>query len=119
VVGKDHWDGREHDVQARGEASGSTYTRSPTRCNCFRAVAAYATRSCARKRVCDGVSAARALTHLKVIAREPHPDGSFSDARVQDYLVEQLKQQGLEPQVQDGYRQSCGYFPWPLRSGHS
>jgi peptidase M28-like protein len=45
-------------------------------------------------------SAARALEHLKVIAREPHPTGSAANARVRDYLIQELEQQGLEPQVQ-------------------
>ena len=45
-------------------------------------------------------SAERAIENLKVIAREPHPTGSIANARVRDYLVEQLKQEGLEPQIQ-------------------
>ena len=45
-------------------------------------------------------SAERAVDHLKAIAREPHPTGSAENARVRDYLVEQLKSLGLEPQVQ-------------------
>ena len=36
-------------------------------------------------------SAERAMEHLKVIAREPHPTGSIANARVRDYIVEQLK----------------------------
>jgi hypothetical protein len=51
-------------------------------------------------------SAERALKHLKVIARDPHPSGSIENARVRDYIVEQLKLQRLEPQIQrTGYRQ--------------
>ncbi len=45
-------------------------------------------------------SAERAVDHLKAIAREPHPTGSAENARVRDYIVEQLKSLGLEPQVQ-------------------
>jgi hypothetical protein len=45
-------------------------------------------------------SAARAFEHLKVIAREPHPTGSVAIAKVRDYLIQQLKQQGFVPQVQ-------------------
>lgn len=45
-------------------------------------------------------SAQRALEHLKVIAREPHPTGSIPNARVRDYIVERLKSLGLEPVVQ-------------------
>jgi hypothetical protein len=63
-------------------------------------------------------SAARALQHLKVIAREPHPDGSLADARVRDYLVEQLKLQGLEPQVQKtGIASLVDIFPGPYGAG--
>src|SRR5215470_20273950 len=45
-------------------------------------------------------SAERAFKHLEFIAREPHPTGSAANARVRDYLIQQLQQQGLEPQVQ-------------------
>ncbi len=45
-------------------------------------------------------SAERAIENLKVIAREPHPTGSIANARVRDYLVEQLKREGFEPQIQ-------------------
>jgi len=45
-------------------------------------------------------SADRAFKHLEFIAREPHPTGSAANARVRDYLVEQLKSMGLGPQVQ-------------------
>jgi hypothetical protein len=45
-------------------------------------------------------SAVRAFKHLEFIAREPHPTGSVANSRVRDYLVEQLKSLGLEPQIQ-------------------
>src|SRR5215470_11815151 len=45
-------------------------------------------------------SAERAFKHLEFIAREPHPTGSIANSRVRDYLVDQLKSMGLEPQVQ-------------------
>ncbi len=45
-------------------------------------------------------SAARAMQHLQVIAREPHPIGSAANARVRDYLVAQLRALRLDPQVQ-------------------
>lgn len=45
-------------------------------------------------------SAERAMEHLRVIAREPHPVGSPAHAEVRDYLVAQLRELGLEPQVQ-------------------
>ena len=45
-------------------------------------------------------SAERAVDQLKAIARQPHPTGSAENARVRDYIVEQLKSFGLEPQIQ-------------------
>ncbi len=48
----------------------------------------------------DVFSAERALVHLPVIAREPHPVGSPAQARVRDYLVQELTRLGLEVNVQ-------------------
>lgn len=48
----------------------------------------------------DKFSGKRALTHLPIIAREPHPSGSPAQARVRDYLVQQLTDLGLEVEVQ-------------------
>jgi hypothetical protein len=48
----------------------------------------------------DQFSGERAMTHLPVIAREPHPAGSPAQARVRDYLVRQLGELGLEVEVQ-------------------
>jgi hypothetical protein len=63
-------------------------------------------------------SAARAFEHLRVIAREPHPTGSAPNARVRDYLVQQLKEQGLEPQVQrTGVASMVDIFPGPYAAG--
>ncbi len=45
-------------------------------------------------------SAARAMQHLAIIAREPHPIGSPANVRVRDYLVAQLQALQLDPQVQ-------------------
>ena len=45
-------------------------------------------------------SADRALAQLPTIAAEPHPNGSAAQARVRDYLVQQLTALGLETQVQ-------------------
>ncbi len=45
-------------------------------------------------------SAARAEQHLRVVAQEPHPIGTFANAEVRDYLVAQLEAQGLEAEVQ-------------------
>lgn len=45
-------------------------------------------------------SAGRALQHLSVIAEKPHPVGSLEHSVVKDYLIKQLSEAGLEPQVQ-------------------
>ena len=45
-------------------------------------------------------SAVRAAKHLETVAAAPHPVGSPELARVRDYLVEELKNLGLEPQIQ-------------------
>lgn len=45
-------------------------------------------------------SAGRAVQHLSVIADKPHPMGSAAHGVVQDYLVKQLSEAGVEPQVQ-------------------
>ncbi len=48
----------------------------------------------------DKFSGDRALAHLPIIAREPHPSGSPAQALVRDYLVQQLTDLGLEVDVQ-------------------
>jgi len=45
-------------------------------------------------------SAGRAVRHLSVIADKPHPMGSAAHRVVQEYLVKQLAEAGLEPLVQ-------------------
>src|SRR6185312_15316954 len=45
-------------------------------------------------------SSARALQHIRVVAREPHPMGSPANAAVRDYLVSQLRGLGLTPEIQ-------------------
>jgi hypothetical protein len=45
-------------------------------------------------------SAERAMAHLEVIARKPHPVGSPENARVRDYLIQEISAMGLRPQVQ-------------------
>ncbi len=49
----------------------------------------------------DRFSGERAMAHLPVVASEPHPQGSPAQARVRDYLVEQLSAMGLEVDVQE------------------
>ena len=41
-------------------------------------------------------SAERALSDVRVIAREPHPTGSAANARVRDHLLARFRQLGLE-----------------------
>src|SRR5215212_11859822 len=53
-------------------------------------------------------SSARALHHIRVVAREPHPMGSPANAAVRDYLVSELSRLGLTPQVQ---RATAAYYP--------
>lgn len=50
------------------------------------------------------------MKQLSVVARNPHPIGSVEHSRVGDYLLQQLRLSGLEPQVQG----STGFFlePW-------
>src|SRR5271169_3164893 len=55
-------------------------------------------------------SAERAIEHLKVIAREPHPTGSIANTRVRDYIVKQLRFLGLKPEVQ----KSASTTPWDI-----
>ena len=45
-------------------------------------------------------SAARALAHLRVFARVPHPVGTAAHDTVRDYIVEQLSTLGVQPEVQ-------------------
>ncbi len=45
-------------------------------------------------------SASRALEHVEVIAREPHPMGSAANAEVRAYLVSELEEMGLRPSLQ-------------------
>ncbi len=46
-------------------------------------------------------SAERAMKHLLAIAQRPRPIGSAEHDRVRDYLVAQLRNLGLEPQIQN------------------
>ncbi|HEU5424318.1 MAG TPA: M28 family peptidase, partial [Nitrolancea sp.] len=45
-------------------------------------------------------SAERAMAHLRVIAAQPHAIGSPENAAVRQYLVEQVRALGLEPEIQ-------------------
>ncbi|UCE00820.1 MAG: M28 family peptidase [Chloroflexota bacterium] len=49
-------------------------------------------------------SAGRAMRDLEVIAREPHPMGEFqAHTAVRDYLLDEIRSLGLEPQVQETF----------------
>lgn len=50
----------------------------------------------------SGFSALRALQHVTVIARTPHPIGTAENTEVRNYLVEQLQRMGFTPEVQSG-----------------
>ena len=60
-------------------------------------------------------SSERALEHVRVIAREPHPMGSPANAAVRDYLVEELSALGVEPEVQK--TTAAHYLFWRFRRG--
>ncbi len=55
-------------------------------------------------------SAARALPHLEVIAGRPHPVGSTENAAVRDYIVNEIRRVGLQPELQRavGFRPEHG-----------
>src|SRR6202162_2677639 len=55
-------------------------------------------------------SAERAMEHVRVIAREPHPTGSIANTRVRDYMRAQLSSQGLKTEVQ----KSASTTPWDI-----
>ncbi|WP_166482229.1 M28 family metallopeptidase [Scytonema sp. UIC 10036] len=45
-------------------------------------------------------SSGRAMKHLEAIAQKPHPIGSSEHTIVRDYIVKQLTDRGLKPEVQ-------------------
>ena len=45
-------------------------------------------------------SSGRALAHLEVIAARPHPTGSPENADVRDYILQELRNVGLQPEIQ-------------------
>ncbi|PYJ27576.1 MAG: hypothetical protein DME90_09830, partial [Verrucomicrobia bacterium] len=46
-------------------------------------------------------SAARAMKHVLAIAKRPHPVGSAEHDQMRDYLIAQLRNLGLDPQIQN------------------
>lgn len=60
----------------------------------------------------DTFSAERAFEHVRQIATTPHPLGSAPNDSVRKYLVEELQQLRLDPEIQDGLAvrgRSAGY----------
>lgn len=49
----------------------------------------------------DQFSAARAMKHLEAIAKTPRPVGSAEHTAAREYIIGQLRAQGLEPEVQE------------------
>ncbi|HSH20621.1 MAG TPA: M20/M25/M40 family metallo-hydrolase, partial [Draconibacterium sp.] len=45
-------------------------------------------------------SAVRAIKHLEHIASEPHSIGTNAHAKVRDYIIDELKKLGIEPEIQ-------------------
>jgi hypothetical protein len=45
-------------------------------------------------------ASARAMKHLKMIARSPHPVGSAEHSSVRDYIFKELSELGLGPEIQ-------------------
>lgn len=48
-------------------------------------------------------SSERALVHLAAISQKPHYVGTEEHVKVREYIVNQLKELGLEPEIQEGY----------------
>src|SRR5580692_8309269 len=48
-------------------------------------------------------SAARALEHIRAIARKPHPPGTAEHQLVRDYVVAELTKLGTAPEVETGF----------------
>ncbi len=52
-------------------------------------------------------SSGRALEHVRAIAQKPHPMGSPENEAARDYLLEELRALGLEPEVQKATAVTC------------
>jgi hypothetical protein len=61
-------------------------------------------------------SAARALKHIETFAKRPHPIGSAESAAVRDYISNELRALGLDPQVQTATAVSANQRP-PYSAG--
>lgn len=49
----------------------------------------------------ESFSSARAMEKVEMIAREPHPSGSSAHAQVRDYIIAELENLGLHPEIQE------------------
>ncbi len=58
-------------------------------------------------------SAAAAMQHIEVIAQEPHPMGSPDIAQVREYIVGELEQLGLTPELQPSQAPDPFFHPGP------
>jgi hypothetical protein len=58
----------------------------------------------------------RALQHLKHVANTAHPTGSIENEKVRNYLVEQLRQMGLNPEIEHSNHASL--YPKMLTGGY-
>src|SRR4051812_39474680 len=63
----------------------------------------------------DSFSAARAISHLTQIAKQPRPIGSDEAVRVREYLVEQLRGLGAEVRVEQAT--GTAYYGRTLHAG--
>ncbi|WP_046757873.1 M28 family peptidase [Kordia jejudonensis] len=48
-------------------------------------------------------STVRAFAHVNELAKEPHYVGSKAHAEVRNYIVQELKKLGLQPEIQEGF----------------
>ena len=51
----------------------------------------------------NSFSTDRALIHLEKITKKEHPVGSLEHAVVKDYIINELRNLGLKPEIQEGY----------------
>ncbi len=67
----------------------------------------------------QGFSAVRAMKHVEVIAAKTHPVGTPELAEVRNYIINELKKIGLQPEIQTGVRtnDSTGFLSFVPYSG--
>ena len=67
---------------------------------CLVGVAPLATPGVDLDRESNGFSVDRALAHIERLAQRPHPMGSAANQDARDYIAEELRDLGLEPEIQ-------------------